>query len=93
VGCAQIRTDAAQQHFTEAIYYLTKSVDPMRPVIVNDGGEHTVSDIITLHDYQELQPCLKRIGTRIDEILDNQTPHNNHRLPLPKAMNTAVSQY
>ena len=25
----------------------------MRPVIANDGWEHTVSDILTLHDYEE----------------------------------------
>ena len=25
----------------------------MRPVICNDGWEHTVSDILTLHDYEE----------------------------------------
>lgn len=30
-----------------------KSLDPFRPVIVNDGWEHTVSDILTLHDYEE----------------------------------------
>lgn len=32
---------------------MTKSLDPHRPVIVNDGWEHTVSDILTLHDYEE----------------------------------------
>ena len=41
-----------QQWFTEAVYYLTKSLDKMRPVIVNDGWVHTISDIITLHDYE-----------------------------------------
>ena len=30
----------------------------MRPVIVNDGWEHTVSDIITLHDYEEVGDTL-----------------------------------
>ena len=52
-GVPKIKTDKQQQKFTEAIYYLTKSMDAMRPVIVNDGWEHTVSDIITLHDYEE----------------------------------------
>ena len=44
-----------RQHFTEMIYHLTKSIDRYRPVIVNDGWEHTVSDIITLHDYEEVR--------------------------------------
>lgn len=52
-GIPNIRKDNMQQHFTQAIYYLTKAFDPMRPVICNDGWEHTVSDIVTLHDYVE----------------------------------------
>ncbi|WP_202128904.1 glycoside hydrolase family 2 protein [Paenibacillus dendrobii] len=52
-GIPQILTHRKQQQFTEAVYHLTKSIDPHRPVIVNDGWEHTVSDIITLHDYEE----------------------------------------
>ena len=53
-GVHEIETDRMQQHFTEMIYHLTKSLDPYRPVIVNDGWEHTVSDILTLHDYEEV---------------------------------------
>ncbi|PAD68214.1 glycoside hydrolase family 2 [Bacillus sp. 7586-K] len=52
-GVKNIYTDRKQQKFTEAIYHLTKAIDSMRPVIVNDGWEHTISDILTLHDYVE----------------------------------------
>ncbi|KRF10039.1 glycoside hydrolase family 2 [Paenibacillus sp. Soil766] len=52
-GIMQILNDHKQQKFTEGIYHLTKSMDPNRPVITNDGWEHTVSDILTLHDYVE----------------------------------------
>ncbi len=58
-GVERIATRRDQQHFTEAIYYLTKSIDPYRPVIVNDGWEHTISDILTLHDYEESGDVLK----------------------------------
>lgn len=51
-GVPEIQTEAPQQAFTQAIYHLTKAFDPMRPVITNDGWEHTVSDILTLHDYE-----------------------------------------
>lgn len=51
-GVTEIQTNKMQQWFTEAVYYLTKSLDKMRPVIVNDGWVHTISDIITLHDYE-----------------------------------------
>ncbi|SDM51860.1 Glycosyl hydrolases family 2 [Fictibacillus solisalsi] len=52
-GVKNIFINEKQQKFTEGIYHLTKAIDSMRPVIVNDGWEHTVSDIITLHDYVE----------------------------------------
>jgi hypothetical protein len=76
-GVPQIKTSRAQQHFTEAIYHLTKSYDPYRPVIVNDGWEHTVSDIITLHDYEEKgEDFLGRYLEHLKEILDNRFFHN-----------------
>lgn len=58
-GIGQIFTDRKHQQFTESIYHLTKSYDQMRPVVVNDGWEHTISDIITLHDYEELGSVLE----------------------------------
>lgn len=76
-GIRRIRTHRAQQHFTEAVYHLTKSFDPNRPVIVNDGWEHTVSDIITLHDYEEKGEDLKAryIGFG-EQILAGTLAHN-----------------
>lgn len=52
-GIKNIGRSKEQQRFTEGIYYLTKAIDPNRPVITNDGWQHTISDIITLHDYEE----------------------------------------
>ena len=76
-GIRQIKTNRTQQHFTEAIYHLTKAFDPMRPVIVNDGWEHTVSDILTLHDYEELGAVLyKRYSENKDAILAGGFCHN-----------------
>jgi hypothetical protein len=40
-----------QKHFIASLYNLTKAVDTTRPVISNDGWEHVVSDIWTIHDY------------------------------------------
>lgn len=57
-GIPRILCDKKQQAFTEAIYYLTKSLDQTRPVVSNDGWEHTRSDIITFHDYAELGQLL-----------------------------------
>lgn len=51
-GVEDIENDLQQQKFTESIYALTKAIDPMRPVVTNDGWRHTCSDILTLHDYE-----------------------------------------
>ncbi len=43
---------AAQYAFVERAVSLTRFLDPYRPVIDNDGWEHTdVTDICTIHDY------------------------------------------
>lgn len=75
-GVGEVKNRRDQQHFTEAIYHLTKSFDPIRPVIVNDGWEHTVSDILTLHDYEELGDILyRRYAGQKDGILAGTVFH------------------
>jgi hypothetical protein len=71
-GLHNIKTNVKQQNFTQTIYYLTKSLDENRPVIVNDGWEHTISDIITLHDYEEKAFTLLERYSDKDSILENR---------------------
>lgn len=79
-GISRVETKRTEQHFTEAIYHLTKSIDKCRPVIVNDGWEHTVSDIITLHDYEEAGEVLKARYTEYqNEIMTTEVYHSNHK--------------
>lgn len=82
-GISNVRTKREEQSFTEAIYHLTKSIDPHRPVVVNDGWEHTVSDILTLHDYEEAGETLeKRYTTWKNEILGAEKSHNQMKMAL-----------
>lgn len=77
-GIHEIKTNVTHQSFSEAIYYITKSLDRYRPVIVNDGWEHTISDIITLHDYEENgADFFKRYNEYKDEILSAEIYHCN----------------
>lgn len=77
-GVPQIRTVVQQQSFTQGIYYLTKTFDTTRPVIVNDGWEHTISDIITLHDYREKgDDFFERYTVRMPEILAGKITHSD----------------
>lgn len=77
-GVTEIQTNKMQQHFTEAVYYLTKSLDKLRPVIVNDGWVHTISDIITLHDYEASgERFSARYTNRKDDIVSRELYFNN----------------
>ena len=50
-GVFSLEHSERQQDYVRAIYYLTRSLDPTRPVIGNDGWEHFASDIWGIHDY------------------------------------------
>ena len=50
-GIGKVRTNKCQQEFTLAAYHAVKAADDSRFIISNDGWEHTISDLCTLHDY------------------------------------------
>src|SRR5437763_8905500 len=50
-GVPNVARDPAQRHYVQALYHLTKALDPTRPTIGNDGWEHLISDIYGIHDY------------------------------------------
>lgn len=78
-GIMQIAKDRKQQSFTEAIYHLTKAYDPYRLVVSNDGWEHTVSDLITLHDYVESgEEFLQRYKDK-EKIIGNEIAFNKRK--------------
>lgn len=53
-----------ERAFSLALTNLTRSLDPSRPVISNDGWEHTDSDIWSIHDYEGSGEILqKRYGS------------------------------
>ena len=60
-GVPDLPDSSAQRHYVQALYHWTKSLDPSRPVIGNDGWESVATDIIGIHDYDE-QP--DRLGRR-----------------------------
>lgn len=79
-GVRQVETDYRQQQFTEGIYHLTKAYDPFRPVVSNDGWEHTVTDLVTLHDYVEKgEDFLEHYLNHKDEILSTQMYHSKEK--------------
>lgn len=79
-GVPGIFSERAQQQFTRGVYSLTKAFDSMRPVITNDGWEHTTSDILTLHDYDGCGASMsKRYADGLKEILAGRVAHGNYK--------------
>ncbi len=52
-GVPDLPALAEQRHYVETLYHLTKTIDPSRPVIGNDGWESGSTDIIGIHDYDD----------------------------------------
>lgn len=81
-GLPNISISENEQNFANSLYYVTKSIDKTRPVISNDGWEHTISDIITIHDYKQDGNLL--YNTYNDEelgVINNKIEHNGkHKL-------------
>ncbi|MBM7551461.1 glycoside hydrolase family 2 protein [Thalassobacillus pellis] len=51
-GISRVAHEKQQQHHSLGMYYLTKSLDTTRPVLSNEGWEHTISDICGVHNYR-----------------------------------------
>lgn len=69
----------------QAFYHLTKTLDPTRPVIGNDGWESASTDIIGIHDYDNHPGRLaERYGPQYSakDILSRRIPAG--RMPIVK---------
>jgi beta-galactosidase/beta-glucuronidase len=75
-GVPDLPDSPAQRHYVQALYHLTKTMDPTRPVIGNDGWESVATDIIGIHDYDD-QPerMARRYGSEeIPRIFKRERP-------------------
>ncbi|MDP9096221.1 MAG: glycoside hydrolase family 2 [Pseudomonadota bacterium] len=50
-GVPDLEHEPAQRAYVKALYFITKTLDPTRPVIGNDGWQNAVGDIFGVHDY------------------------------------------
>ena len=60
-GVPNLPDSKPERHYVQGLYHLTKTLDPTRPVIGNDGWESVVTDITGIHDYDSSP---ERIGKR-----------------------------
>lgn len=71
-GVESIMNRKDEQAHTAAMYWLTKSIDQTRPVISNDGWEHTKTDLLTIHDYEWKKDILKERYSTVESILKSR---------------------
>lgn len=51
-GVPLVHSNRRQQDHIRSLYYLTRSLDPTRLIVDNDGWDHTeATDLFTIHDY------------------------------------------
>jgi Glycosyl hydrolases family 2, TIM barrel domain len=60
-GVPNLPDSAPERNYVRALYYLTKTHDPSRPVVGNDGWESVATDIVGIHDYD---PNYERMARR-----------------------------
>lgn len=68
-GVTNILVDEQQQQHALAMYHMTKSIDPTRPVISNDGWELVKTDLVTIHDYEWRKDVLAERYSSVDKAL------------------------
>ena len=69
-GVKGIASNPRHQNFAEGLFYMTKSIDTMRPVISNDGWYHAKSDILTLHHYEQNSSWLAHLYDTKEKLTD-----------------------
>jgi hypothetical protein len=76
-GVPDLTATEPHRHCVQALYHLTKTLDPTRPVVGNDGWESAATDILAIHDYDNKPTRLaKRYGpeVKLSDLFDRQRP-------------------
>jgi beta-galactosidase/beta-glucuronidase len=93
-GVPDLPTNPAHRDYVRALFHLTKTLDPTRPVVGNDGWEHVATDLMSIHDYASNPAVLReRYATpeSIELVLQRQQPggraltlagHTTHQHPV-----------
>ena len=67
-GVPNLPDNPRERHYVQALYHLTRTLDPSRPVVGNDGWESVATDIIGIHDYDDRPERIAK-RYRADEVL------------------------
>jgi beta-galactosidase/beta-glucuronidase len=59
-GVPNLPDNPTERHYVRGLYHLTKTLDPTRPVVGNDGWESVATDIMGIHDYDDSPERIQR---------------------------------
>ncbi len=76
-GVPNLPDSKPERHYVEALYHLTKTLDPTRPVIGNDGWESVATDVLGIHDYDANPDRIRERYATVEalpKILERERP-------------------
>ncbi len=76
-GVPNLTAVQAHRNAVEALYHLTRMLDPTRPVIGNDGWEASATDILGIHDYDDDPERMKQryeVTDPVRTLFDQRRP-------------------
>ncbi|KAF2867310.1 beta-galactosidase [Massariosphaeria phaeospora] len=74
-GYTSLKDNVEERNHIRSLYYLTKTLDPTRPINDNCGWEHVCTDLTTFHDYAD-GPELTKTCATLDGILAEKAGRN-----------------
>lgn len=75
-GYPSLKDNVQQRNHIRSLYYMTKTLDPTRPVNDNCGWEHVCTDLSTFHDYNDA-PALAKSYATLDSTLGTKLANRN----------------
>lgn len=79
-GIVGILSNDRQKQITIAAREYIRSLDEqLRPVISNDGWEHTITDILTIHDYEQNAALIDKFYPKNKEDINFDRPETQSR--------------
>ena len=69
-GINEVYDNKEQQNFVNALYYMVKAMDSSRLIVGNDGWEHTITDILTIHDYNSDSEAMRECYANMEKAVN-----------------------
>ena len=77
-----LSTNVEQRNHVRSVYYLTKALDPTRPINDNCGWQHVSTDLTTFHDYTDSPELAKTCSDLNAGILGSKAGHEMFLPPI-----------